>query len=167
MVVSLLRLLSKEIPNVYLKVIIEEKHWRFQNFNFLGLSPGQFWGAHEDFIELKTFLLQLKNQRSGEQNCGCLFYYFNFESNYDILKPKSPCILLNKNINFNKNETKSKLENNTRSFIETNLLLKLIYESQIKSKTMKSSRPEVFCAKGILRNFAKFTGKHLWQSLFL
>ena len=32
---------------------------------------------------------------------------------------------------------------------------------------MKSSRPEVFCKKGALRNFAKFTGKHLYQSLFL
>ena len=29
----------------------------------------------------------------------------------------------------------------------------------------KSSRPEVFCEKGVLRNFAKFTGKHLCQSL--
>ena len=30
-----------------------------------------------------------------------------------------------------------------------------------------SSRPEVFCKKGVLRNFTKFTGKHLCQSLFL
>ena len=30
----------------------------------------------------------------------------------------------------------------------------------------RSSRPEVFCEKGVLRNFAKFTGKHLRQSLF-
>ena len=29
-----------------------------------------------------------------------------------------------------------------------------------------SSRPEVLCKKGVLRNFAKFTGKHLCQSLF-
>ena len=29
-----------------------------------------------------------------------------------------------------------------------------------------SSRPEVFCIKGVLRNFAKFTGKHLCQSLY-
>ena len=28
------------------------------------------------------------------------------------------------------------------------------------------SRPEVFCKKGVLRNFAKFTGKDLCQSLF-
>ena len=30
----------------------------------------------------------------------------------------------------------------------------------------RRSRPEVFCKKGVLRNFAKFTGKHLFQSLF-
>ena len=30
----------------------------------------------------------------------------------------------------------------------------------------RSSRPEVFRRKGVLRNFAKFTGKHLCQSLF-
>ena len=30
----------------------------------------------------------------------------------------------------------------------------------------RSSRPEVFCKKGVLRNFKKLTGKHLCQSLF-
>ena len=30
----------------------------------------------------------------------------------------------------------------------------------------RSSRPELFCKKGVLRNFSKFTGKHLCQSLF-
>ena len=30
----------------------------------------------------------------------------------------------------------------------------------------RSSHPEVFCKKGVLRNFAKFTGKHLKQSFF-
>ena len=30
----------------------------------------------------------------------------------------------------------------------------------------RSSRPEVFCKTGVLRNFAKFTGKHLCQSSF-
>ena len=30
----------------------------------------------------------------------------------------------------------------------------------------RSSRPEVFCKKGVLRNFSKFTGKHLCQRLF-
>ena len=29
-----------------------------------------------------------------------------------------------------------------------------------------TSRPEVFCEKGVLGNLAKFTGKHLCQRLF-
>ena len=33
-----------------------------------------------------------------------------------------------------------------------------------KSSSKRSSLPEVFCKKGVLRNFAKFTGKHLCQS---
>ena len=45
------------------------------------------------------------------------------------------CIIMNKNINFNKNETESKMENPTHSFRETNLVLQLIYEFQIKNKT--------------------------------
>ena len=32
-------------------------------------------------------------------------------------------------------------------------------------KNSRSSRPEVFCKKGVLENVAKFTGKHLCQSL--
>ena len=31
----------------------------------------------------------------------------------------------------------------------------------------RSSLPEVFCKKGVLKNCTKFTGKHLCQSLFL
>ena len=30
----------------------------------------------------------------------------------------------------------------------------------------RSSRPEMFCRKGVLRNFAKFTENHLCRSLF-
>ena len=39
---------------------------------------------------------------------------------------KSPYILLNKNINFNKNETESKMENLTHGFSDTNIVLQLI-----------------------------------------
>ena len=66
------------------------------------------------------------------QNCVWFFYYFNIEINYDVLKSKSPCIWLNKNTNFHKNETKSKIEN------PTNLVLQLIKESQIKCKIVIS-----------------------------
>ena len=30
----------------------------------------------------------------------------------------------------------------------------------------ESSRPDVFCKKGVLRNFGKFTGKHSCQRLY-
>ena len=36
----------------------------------------------------------------------------------------------------------------------------------ILHKIIRSSRPEVFCKKGVLKNFAKFTGKQLRHSLF-
>ena len=34
------------------------------------------------------------------------------------------------------------------------------------SKFCRSSRPDVFCKKGVLANFTKFPGKHLCQILF-
>ena len=44
------------MSNIYLKNTIEEKNWRSQNFDFLGLknlSPGQLLGAptHKDITE--------------------------------------------------------------------------------------------------------------------
>ena len=50
----------------------------------------------------------------------------------DILKSKRPCTLLNKNVNFNKNEMESKTENPTNSFRETNLF------ASVQSKTVMS-----------------------------
>ena len=45
---------------------------------------------------------------------------------------------------------------------------KLTYQSCLRCvDKLRSSRPEVFCEKGVLRNFTKFTGKHLCQRLFL
>ena len=56
-----------------------------------------------------------------------LFNYFNFEKNsYDFLKSKSPCFSLNKKVNFNKNETESKMENVTQTLTEMNLVYHLI-----------------------------------------
>ena len=37
----------------------------------------------------------------------------------------------------------------------------------LRSYRIRSSRPKLFCKKIVLRNFSKFTGKHLCQSLFL
>ena len=41
------------------------------------------------------------------------------------------------------------------------------YQLLMNPYPFRSSRPEVFCEKGVLRNFAKFTGKHVCESLFL
>ena len=41
-----------------------------------------------------------------------------------------------------------------------------LLEQKLFGTINRSSRPEVFCEKAVLRNFAKFTGKYLWQSLF-
>ena len=85
-----------------------------------------------------------------------LFYYFNFERSYDVLKSKSPYILLKKNKNFDINETESKMENPTHSFRETNLVLQLIKESQIKIKTVMSwslrkKKEGIFCTVYFVR----------------
>ena len=39
-------------------------------------------------------------------------------------------------------------------------------ETKFQTITSRSSRPEVFCEKGVLKNFTKFTGKYLCLSLF-
>ena len=122
----------------YLKIAIVKKWWT-QNFNFLSLkssSPNQFWEPQLTRISLNfqsswtTYESEVWNQ-----NCVWLFYYFYFQRNYDVLRSKSPCFLSNKNTNFNKNETESKIENPTYSFRGVNLMLQVIQESPVKSKT--------------------------------
>ena len=44
--------------------------------------------------------------------------------------------------------------------------IKLELSEEIMVMWREKQSPEVFCEKGILRNFAKLTGKHLCQSLF-
>ena len=46
------------------------------------------------------------------------------KKNYDVFKSRGPCILLNKNINFHKNETE--LKKPTHSFKKATLVLKFI-----------------------------------------
>ena len=49
------------------------------------------------------------------------------------------------------------------SFMKTDSSLGIEY---FKISLDRSSRPKVFCKKDVLRNFEKFTGKGLCQSLF-
>ena len=46
-------------------------------------------------------------------------------------------------------------------------LCEVLEEYAVLCGNNRSSRPELFCKKGILRNFAKFRGKHFYQRLFV
>ena len=47
-----------------------------------------------------------------------------------------------------------------------NLFLLGFFSHLLKKKFKdRIRRPELFCKKGVLENYAKFTGKRLWQSL--
>ena len=47
------------------------------------------------------------------------------------------------------------------------LILRLqLFRFQTIQIPYRSSRPDMFCEKGVLRNFVKFRGKHLCQGLF-
>ena len=47
-----------------------------------------------------------------------------------------------------------------------NFKLRIRKKHDTERPKYRSSRSEVFCKKSVLRNFAKFTGKHLCQILF-
>ena len=56
-----------------------------------------------------------------------------------------------------------------RAIIELKSILTALYVIHyldFQYTRSRSSRPEVFCKKGVLRNLTKFTEKHLCQSLF-
>ena len=72
-----------------------------------------------------------------------LFYYFNSEMNYNVLKSKSPCILLNKNINFNKSKTESKMKNSTRT-LRNEPCASAHFRITNKSKTVMSRSSQIF-----------------------
>ena len=72
------------------------------------------------------------------------------------------------------NALKTLVENLVIRIIVTGPLSLLFYLSMVVYQrrevrilfTFRSSRPEMFYKKGVFRNFAKFTGKHLCQTFF-
>ena len=100
------------------RYITEESIWlRMQHFHDAIFT----WTYMEIFKSALVYLLPpLENQRSESKTVCGFTIILNFERNY-VWKSKSPCILLNKNINFNTNEMKSTIENLTHSFRETKL----------------------------------------------
>ena len=96
------RLISKGMSSIYLNFIIEELIFSKLRFSKFKKFVSRLVFGEPQFTQIfKTFCYNIKS-KVWEQNCMWLLYYFDFESNYDV-KSKIPCILLNKNINFNKN----------------------------------------------------------------
>ena len=123
------RLISKGMSNIYLKVTITKK-WGIENFWFSKfkkfLSKSVFGELQLTQISLNFQIscCNLKIRGPGAKLCAT-FLLFSFERNCDVLKSNNLCFLLNKNINLNKNETESKVENPTLTFREMNLVLQL------------------------------------------
>ena len=116
-----------------LKVMINLKV-AIETFSILQFSGFKTFVTRSVFgeLQLTQISLNFKTSRCNLKIRGLgakiyvVFHHFNFERSYNVLKSKSPCILLNKDINFNKNGTKSKVENPTHRFREMNLVLQLI-----------------------------------------
>ena len=122
------RLISKGTSNIYLKVT-NEKNWRSQNVDFLSLkifSPSQLLGSSNSHKYHWIFNLKIRGQGAKGYVTSIFFFFFFFERNYGVLKSKSPCILLNKTINSNKNKRESKMKKPTHPFREMNLVHQLI-----------------------------------------
>ena len=82
------RLLSKGMSHIHVEIAVE-KTWRSQNFDFLrviNLSPGQFLSSSNSrrYHWILKILVATEKSEVWEQNCLRLFYYINFEINYDI-----------------------------------------------------------------------------------
>ena len=115
------------MSNIYLKVTTATfSKLRFSGFKKF-FTPSVFGELQltQMSLNFKTSCCNLKIRRLGAK-LRVAFLLFNFERSYDVLKSKRPCILLNKNINFNKNETGSKMQNPTYSFRDTNIVLQPI-----------------------------------------
>ena len=113
-------LLSKGMSSIYLKVTVEKK-WRTQNSNFLSSKssfPGQFLGSSNScgyHWLLKLLVENLKIRGLVAKLC-LAFLLFLFWKELWSFNVKESMLFVNKNIKFNKNETKTKIENPTHSF---------------------------------------------------
>ena len=109
------------MSNIYLKLTFEAfSKLRFSRFKkFATRSVCREPQLTQISLNFKTSSGNLKIRGLRAKMCVNVL-------NYDILKSKRPCILLNKNINFNKIEAEFKMESPTHGFRETKLVFQLI-----------------------------------------
>ena len=124
------------MSNIYSKVTTETlSKLRFSGFKkFVTRSAFGELEVTQISFNFKTSCCNLKIRRREAKLCVAFLLW-----RYDALKSKSPCILLNKNINFNKNETESKMEKATHTVLEKRTLCLLAHiKISNKDKTVMS-----------------------------
>ena len=109
-------------------------------------------------IAFSNFLLQLKNHRYGNKTVW-LFYYLNFERNYDVLKTKSSCFLSIKNKKFNDTHKKN-------SVIQYNSLnlVRCLAASDLFHMFTQSIKSYKFC---YLCNVYTLSRTDVWKMCFI
>ena len=128
------RLISKRMSNVYLN----SSYWaklKFSKFRFSASIKSRLRGP-------------------GVSAYKWLFYYFIFERNYDVLKSKILYLLMNKNINFNKNEKVNRERKIPHTLLNRQALCFSSYKNcELKMKLMSWSFREKKAAFFNLRKF--------------
>ena len=66
--------------------------------NLESFSPREFLGRSNSRRYHRVFKFVIITQKS--EVCVCLFYFFSFERNCDVLKSKSPCFLAEEKYKF-------------------------------------------------------------------
>ena len=114
------------MSSIYLKLTIE-KNCCSQNFDFLSLTICQFCQISAfGELQLTTISFYLKTSCCNLKIKGLGAKLLILKGIIGVLKSKGPCLLLNKNLSFDKKKTEPKMENSTHGFRETNHVLQLI-----------------------------------------
>ena len=91
---------SKGISIIYYKLLMRKTDVLKTSifFSFKNLSLGQFLESSNSrrYDWILKLLVAIWKSRDLVPNYEWLFYYFNFERNYDVLNSKSPCIFWTK-----------------------------------------------------------------------
>ena len=132
------------MSNIWEKVTyLKLQFSKFKKF----VSSSVFGGLQLTQISLnfKTFC-NLEIRGLGAKLCVVFLILWFWKELWCFKVKESMPILLNKNINFNKNETESKMENPTHSFSVANHVLQLIYESWIvMSWSSRKKKEGILC----------------------
>ena len=126
-------------------------------FNFKSIKTTFYLNkANVKLISEAWSIFAISNKTIERSNKIIWYFYFFWNSNWkEIARPWEKA----------KKETLKTKTNRRRKWIDWNNFNSYTPQS-FQNMMSRSSRPEVFCKKGDLRNFTKFTENHLCQSLF-